>query len=125
MKICYQNPSSKQLPTKILQGKDQPVLQFIDHNRMNGALHVELSLIIIVTIADLSIITFPVENKSFCSILYVDTYEQLGLRQLNLSSCICGNLLAFDNFVTYSCRTRDLTLSLGEIEIERNVALGF
>ena len=39
-------------------------------------------------------------NKSLCNDLYIDTLEQLGLHQANLSPCGDESLIAFNDFVT-------------------------
>lgn len=61
-----------------------------------------------------TVVGFLVDSESSCNVLYINTLEKLGLHQIKLSPYSDGNLLAFNDFVTYSYGMVDLPLSPGK-----------
>lgn len=74
---------------------------------------------------DYTVIGFLVDGESLFNVIYIDTLEQLGLHQLDLSPHGDRGLIAFIYFVTHPCGMTDLPISLREEDSERKVTLYF
>lgn len=83
------------------QNKDRSMLEFRDHEKVNGVLNDVLPFVIIVTVTYHTVAGLLIDDRSSYNILYDDALEQLGLCQLDLNPCKGGYLLIFKNFITH------------------------
>lgn len=105
--------------TSVERSRDRLELGFLDHEKIKGILNFDLPLILVVTIANLNLTGFLVDDESSCNVLYADTLEWLGLHQTCLNLYRKGDLLAFNDSVTHYSGTTDMTLAIGEGVRER------
>lgn len=59
------------------RSKDRLVLVFLDHEKKNGTLNAEFSLVITTTVAGLTVTRLLVDDRSSCKDLNTDTFKQI------------------------------------------------
>lgn len=79
---------------------DWLVLGFLECEKINGVLNVDIPLILAVIIAELNLTVFVMDDRSSWNILYADMLELLGIQQADLNLYDMGDLLAFNDSMT-------------------------
>lgn len=111
--------------TKKQRGGDWLELVFLDREKINKIMNFNIPLILVVIVADQSMMWFLVDGGSSCNMLYADMLKLLGIQQSDQKPYSGGDLLAFNNSMISHQEMIDLIVADKEGARERKVILNF